>query len=375
MPVDVAGTESSYVAARLELPGNFWYEAPPGAATDNVDETNHQALFNYLGSSNLNGDYTAGNELAIPGEVATYVSNSDGNWTDLAIWTPVGSSPPCPPGGPNGSNVIIDHVVTTNVGGVYAFTTTINNKLRVVSPTSGHNLGTVSGDGTIYLEAGNLPAGNYTSFVNCSGNGTVEYGGTGNYTIIAALYNSVPNLVVSGTGTRVLPNKDLTICKRLVIDGPTLDNSVNNRKLTILGTMERYNTGAFTSGSGANATVSFSGTALQTLGGPTGNFTGSNRFNNLEINNAAGMTIGLGGAIEINNELRLTNGIINTTSANTLTLLSTSPTVVVPAGGSCDLLYQRTTYKANNKWGKLSYSLSERAQPKGIILLSLQLQG
>ena len=57
--------------------------------------------------------------------------------------------------------------------------------------------------------------------------------------------------------------------------------------------MERYNTGAFISGTGASpaSTVSFAGPAVQTLGGPTGDFTGANKFNNLEINNAAGLNI------------------------------------------------------------------------------------
>ena len=336
LPGDVAGVESDYVAARHELPGYIWYKSPPGPATDNVDETNHLITFNYSSSSNLNGDYTAGKFTAIPDEVNTYQTNSDGNWSNQAIWTPVGASPPCPAGGPNGGNVIIYHIVTTDINNIFALNTTINNKLRVISPTFGHNLGDVDGNGTIYLENGNLPGGNYTSFIDCSGNGTIEYGGTGNYTIIASLFSSLPNMSFTGTGTRVLPNKDLTICKRLVIDGPALDNSVNNYKLTILGTMERYNTGAFISGSGASpaSTVSFAGTVIQTLGGPTGDFIGANKFNNLEINNAAGMNIGLNGLVEVNNELLLTNGIISSTSTNKLTLLSTSSAAVIPAGGN-----------------------------------------
>ncbi len=39
LPGDVGGMESNYVAARLVLPGNTWLKAPPGPATDNVDET------------------------------------------------------------------------------------------------------------------------------------------------------------------------------------------------------------------------------------------------------------------------------------------------------------------------------------------------
>lgn len=177
----------------------------------------------------MNGDYTAGTDAAIPPEVPEYITNSNGNWSDPSIWTPVGSSPPCPAGGPRGCNVIIDHVITADINYISVLNAVINNELRLVAPTYGHNLGNVSGDGKIYLEGGNLPGGTYTGFTDCSGNGTIEYGGSGTYTIVSGVYTSVPNLIFSGTGIRILPNTDLTVCKRLVIDGPILDNSVNNR--------------------------------------------------------------------------------------------------------------------------------------------------
>ncbi|MCB2220634.1 MAG: T9SS type A sorting domain-containing protein [Bacteroidetes bacterium] len=333
---DVAGVESDYVAAKLELPGNIWSKAPAGSGTDNVDEVNHRISFYYAGISNLNGDYTAGESSAFPTEVSTYKSNSDGDWTDQSIWTPVGSSPPCPVGGPIGAIVIIDHIVTIDINDVSVISTTINETLRILAPTFGHSLGEVDGSGTMYVESGNIPSGDYGAFFDCSSGGTLEYGGTGIYTIIANQYNSLPNLFFTGTGTRILPNKDITVCNRLVIDGPTLDNSVNNYSLTILGSMERYNTGAFKSGSGSApaATVSFAGTALQSLGGPTGDFTGVNGFNNLKINNESGLEIGLNGSVEVSNQLLLTNGIIHTTSTNKLIITNTSSDAVLPAGGS-----------------------------------------
>ena len=269
IPDDVTGVESDYVAARLELPGNNWDLATPGSGTDNVDEANHQITFNYSLSNNLNGDYTAGDNTAFPAEASTYTTNSDGLWTNQTIWTPVGSSPPCPVGGPDGANVIINNTVSINVNSITAVSTTINNRLRILAPTFGHSLGVVEGNGTLYMESGNIPAGDYTSFLDCESDGTLEFGGTGTYTVIASQFNSVPNLFFTGNGSRILPNKDLTICKRLVIDGPRLDNSVNNKKITILGTMERYNSGSFLSGEGAApaATVTFAGTTLQSIGG------------------------------------------------------------------------------------------------------------
>jgi hypothetical protein len=91
----------------------------------------------------------------------------------------------------------------------------------------------------------------------------------------------------------------------------------------------------FNSGSGnfPASTVIFSGTSPQSVGGPTGDFSGTNKFNNLEINNPAGLIIGSNGLIEVNNQLLLSAGIITTTSSNRLSLLSTSPTAVYPIGG------------------------------------------
>ena len=53
------------------------------------------------------------------------------------------------------------------------------------------------------MDNGNLPAGDYSAFLDCSGNGTIEYGGTGNYTIIAYQFNSLPNVFFIGAGTRL----------------------------------------------------------------------------------------------------------------------------------------------------------------------------
>ncbi|MCK7536876.1 MAG: hypothetical protein MZV63_40915 [Marinilabiliales bacterium] len=200
LAADVSGDESSYVAARLVLPGSSWDKAPPGAATDNVNEATHTVRFLYTGSSSINGDYTAGNDMVIPDEVPTYRTIINGNWSDRNIWEPVGASPPCPTGGPVGSNVIINHIVTANINYTSALTTLINSELRIPAGSFGHNLGNVDGDGKLYVEGGNLPAGTYTDFTSCSGNGTIEYGGAGSYIIISGQYTSLPNLFFTGTG-------------------------------------------------------------------------------------------------------------------------------------------------------------------------------
>ena len=70
-----------------------------------------------------------------------------------------------------------------------------------------------------------------------------------------------------------------------------------------------------------NGSIKFSGTSAQTI--PAGT------YNDLEVDNSAGLT--LGGAVSINGTLTLTNGIINTTSTNLLTFTSTATAV---SGGS-----------------------------------------
>jgi hypothetical protein len=361
LTADVSGNEAAYVASRLVLPGGIWDKATPGAATDNVDEAANTATFYYSGSNNMNGDYTAGTDAAIPDEVPEYVTNSNGNWSDPAIWTPVGASPPCLAGGPRGCNVTIDHVVTADINFISVLATAINGELRLVSPTFGHNLGNVTGDGKVYLESGKMPGGTWTGFTDCSGNGTIEYGGSGTYIIVSGVYTSVPNLIFSGTGTRILPNADLTVCKRLVIDGPVLDNSVNNRKITISGTFERYNSGAFRSGTGAYpaATVSFSGSSAQAVGGITGDFSGGNRFWNMEINNPAGLTINNGGLVEAGNQLLLTGGVISTATAGSFVLLSTSSSAVVPVGGSASSYVSGPLNQADSKRGCIYFPVRQ----------------
>lgn len=355
-----ANTEADYVAAELISPGTYWSKANPGPATDNVDESLHQITFNYgAGTNNISGDYTAGINAALPDEVPSYISNKDGNWSDESIWDPIGAAPPCPVGGPNGFNIIIDHVVTTNVNYCFAYQTTINGTLRVVSPSFGHNLGTVTGSGTLYLDGPNIPAGTFSDFLKCESGGTIEYGGSGNYTIIASLYDAVPNLYFTGSGTRTLPSKDLTICNRLKIDGPTLDNSVSNRKLTIQGTIERYNTGAFRSGTGANAIVSFAGTAAQTLGGPLGDFTGANYFNHLEINNVNGLNIGTNGIVDVYGFLYLTNGIITTSSTQKLTMVNVNSNSVIPVGGSSTSFINGPLIKRISSGGSFQFPIGK----------------
>ena len=165
-----------------------------------------------------------------------------------------------------------------------------------------------------------------------------------------------------------MPGTDLTVCTQLKIDGPTVDNSVYNRKLTIQGTMERYNTGVFTSGTGSGATVTFAGSAAQTVGGALGDFTGTSAFNNLEISNAAGLTVNTGGGIEVKNNLLLTSGLITTSSTSSLTISNTSINCVTPAGGSATSFVSGPLIKKINQYDNFQFPIGTWQAGVGNIL-------
>lgn len=321
LDADVQGLESNYDGARLE--GTTW--GFPGV----VNTSSNTITYNIVSPTDYLGDeYTAGRSDAFPDDIPVFRTKQNGPWNDPDTWEQTaGDTYPLTSGGPNGFIVIIDSTVTTDRNYCKAYRTTLNGTFRSVTPYSGHNLGMVTGSGTLYLESQVIPAGKFTNFFNCANNSTLEYGGSGTYTLIADLYNQIPILRFTGTGTRVLPPKDLTICNLLEIDGPTLDNSVNNQKLTILGDMV-LTSGAFKSGSGSTATVAFAGSSAQNVS----NFKGTNSFNNLEINNAAGLT--LDDDIEVAGNLILTKGLINSTATNTLKITNPLLDCVLPTGGS-----------------------------------------
>ncbi len=322
---DIQGDESEYYAARLLVPGTSWTK------NNTVDENINLISFTVSGN-NISGEYTAGKDTAFPDNVPEFTSISNGDWSDENIWTQTGGDAYSLSGAPDGFIVVINHEVSLDGNYAQAYRTTISAgaKLKIDDLTYGHNLGTVSGAGTLYLEQGNLPEGNYNAFLGCSNNSTLEFGGSGDYNILSDLFNNTANLLFSGTGTRTLPDADLSICKQLVIDGPVLDNSLYNRTIYVNGSFTRVS-GSFNSGSGEFATVSFTGDVEQFIGGFTGL---NNALNNLENNNSAGLT--LNDNIEVKGKLLLTNGLINTSATETLTITNTSMNCITPASGKAN---------------------------------------
>jgi hypothetical protein len=312
-------TEAQYQCARLI--GAGWTKNP-----DVIDATNNQATFNFTSAfSSITGDYTAGMDDALPATVPTYTSRKSGNWGDINSWTPTPTL-----GVPSGAIMVIDpaHTITLETNRKKAYRTTINGRLDVGN-TIGHNLGTVSGTGTLAVTDQKLPAGKYDAFFAC-GSGSLECGDGGipkDYTI-SSIPTTLNQLILTGSGKRVIPNKDLTICGKLDIQGTaTLDNSVNNRTLTLKGNFLRASGAEFLSGSGNMAKISFQGSTTQQVSG----FSGSSALNHIEMNGSGG--VNLSDSVEVKGNLTLTNGVITTSDLNILKLLSSTATIT-PNGGS-----------------------------------------
>ena len=65
-----------------------------------------------------------------------------------------------------------------------------------------------------------MPAGKFDGFFSCVG-GTAEYGGNASYTI-SDRYATFKNLIITGSGTKTLPNKNIAVCNDLTVRGGTL---------------------------------------------------------------------------------------------------------------------------------------------------------
>lgn len=323
---------TDYITAKLILGTTYWNKYDYAS----FEESNNLLHFNYSNAdeTGINGDYTAGVELAcggaIPDEIPAYISIANGNWTDESKWDtyPV-SGGTVPTGGPNGAIAIVDgpHSIIMNQNYILNYKTTINGTLDV-GTTFGQNIGYVDGTGELYVERGDIPAAVYDDFI-LENTGTFHYGGTTDYDVLSNL-PIINNLKFSGTGERRLPNMDLVIRGTLVIEGTDATLIVKNeyyRKTTVKNNIT-FNSGSFDAGTGTSAIFEISGTNHQTISG-TGSFTGTSAFNYFVMYNPSGLT--LNKPIEIDQNLTFFEGIIYNDGTNYLTLNKTDENVVIGA--------------------------------------------
>jgi hypothetical protein len=331
---------TSYITAKLLLTNILWnkYDA------NSFDEASELLLFSFSGvdGDGISGDYTAGIEDqdgtcegAIPDQVPSYVTIADGNWTNRLIWDtyPV-SGGSVPVGGPRGAVAIVEHDVVIPSNYILSYKTTIdsggvNNGIIRVNDTYGHRLGIVNGVGTLQTYRGTLPAGVYDEFFSETG-GTLDFAGTNDYDVLSEI-TQVNHLTFSGTGERRLPNLDLQVLGDLFINGDDVTLELineHNEALKVKGDII-FDEGSFEAGFGSEAVVVFNGSSSQLVRGVKP-FTGTDDFNNIEIDNTAG--ISLNNPVDLYDHLTFTSGIIYTDDVNILTLKSTADNIVTGAG-------------------------------------------
>ena len=302
-------TYSGTYAFKNIVPGRYDASQTAWATEDtaNVSRALHTITFNgngtFLGA--IDGDYTMGqtNYPGVPapdafGAVTVYYSRTSDHWDSTVTWSTIGyggaqaaSSP-----GPNSPVKIRsgDSVTVTNNNTRCASLVdsgTVNLEL-----TTGHNFGTVTGNGKITLYTGSFPSGTYTSFLN-TGGGTVEFGG-GTGSIPSSPTGAWNNVLITGGGTKTHPSQNRTIKGNFTISGGTTFTwstgsasglTFTGGDITLAGSGDAIlfpnvfaknltGVGNITIGSGARIAVIASGTAVANSISLSGNLTNNGDF-------------------------------------------------------------------------------------------------
>jgi fibronectin-binding autotransporter adhesin len=226
---------------------------------------------------------------------------------------------------PEGNPVVIasGHTILANGDSRVARSTTLNGTAIIdydnyVNQTPG----VVSGTGTMRVRTtggGSLliPTGNYTAFSSAAG-GTFEFYGTTNATLNAAAF-TFNNVIFSGASTKTLASGSYVLNGNLTISSGTVSNTTNNSALSIRGNWTNNSSAtAFVPGAGAG-TVTFNGTAAQSIGGSF-----ATNFNNLIVNNSSATGVTLNRPAFVAKALTLTDGFVYTTATNLLTVRHTA---------------------------------------------------
>lgn len=235
----------------------------------------------------------------------------------------------------------------------------------------------LSGSPDLQFVNSNPFSGNSNTFTfNAGGNSTatVAMSRAGAQTV-AATGVSYPNLVLAGSGTKTMGianGQTIVVLGNLTINnGVTLSETSRNPAISVAGNVTNNgtytvgtgthtfsgsfaNTGTYTGSSGSvglggdfsNSATFTSGSGIWTFqGGAAQNLTGTPTFQNLELNNAAGLSLS-GGNVTVSTRLTLTSGAISTGS-NILSASASCSTSVSRTGGWVNGNLQLTIPSAN----------------------------
>ncbi|MFC2111499.1 hypothetical protein ACFLQ5_03510, partial [Bacteroidota bacterium] len=199
-----------------------------------------------------------------------------------------------------------------------------NSDFYDIETISGVNLDYSNG---AYIKIAGTVTNNGSATANGGGTNIVEYNG-GSQTVVVPSPSDPRyfTLILSGTGTKTMPAVAMSIYGDFTVSGSA--SVTLTHPLTIYGNLTLGSGTSLTPGSlthnlsgdfinngatftNTGSTINLNGTSAQTIGG-----TSSTTFNNLTINNSAGVTLGINQTV--NGTLDMTSGLI-TTGSYTLT--------------------------------------------------------
>jgi len=321
--VSVPAVEDLYVPA-VYNPASF-----TTFAETQVDEINN--IINFTSLNFLAGQYTAGHPNRF-GTVEALYSVANGSWFDPNTWSLTPTGTPGNGGTPNNSKPIFiqgSRTVTVPLNGAASASLDIastNDALEIGDGTTGHDLGELTGFGTLRLISNTtatptFPTAIYATFLSEDG-GTVEFGGTGSYTVptTPTAGGEYRNVAVSGSGTKTFANENILLYGSLrILSGVAQFSAAVNGNMII--------DSVITVASGATLRFQGTGTARSLIVGRAVNNSG-----NFVVDNSATLNhaLQIGGNLVNNGTLgfRNTNTNCNVTfsGANNATLSGTGPT-------------------------------------------------
>lgn len=186
--------------------------------TTNFSPSTLSITFNSSGTflGVIDGDYTMGQTSisSAPdafGSVTVFYSITSDHWDHPTTWSNFGYSGPAASSSPGPNSPVKikagDSITVTSNNTRCA--SLVDSGVVNVQTTTGHNFGTVTGNGKFTIESGNFPSGTFTAFFSSTG-GTVEYGGSSSYTLPVGI-SSYRHVLISGGGTKTFANRSITL--------------------------------------------------------------------------------------------------------------------------------------------------------------------
>ncbi|MDX2191078.1 MAG: hypothetical protein SFY32_14550 [Bacteroidota bacterium] len=287
-------------------------------------------------ASTLNATITAG--LPQSFQSLIFYSRQNGNWNDPNSWSIVtfgGAAAATVPFTTTPVNIGNNNTITITTNGISVPSLVISaTGVLEIGNTSGHALGTISGNGTIRYTINDATTPqinlgtNMSAFFN-SGNGTVEFLGSGSYLIPQPTNNVYNNIVIGGGSSSVKTkstNTNLTLNGNLNINSNTQFNHNSNNLFQIIGTTSVLGTGVLIDNVDAGI-LRFDGPVfnngiITTTGIITaGNLLYNSGFINNGTFNGGAATIGNNQTITANSLVSFANSI---TAASSYTLIGSN---------------------------------------------------